>query len=104
MNIQTFLKNILSFLNDTIVPFILAIAFFVFLWNAFRYFILGGTNEDDQAKARSLATWGVSAFVIILSLWGIVNLVVEGFGLGSPAPLTPDYLCEKGAGGCADGL
>jgi hypothetical protein len=103
MDIQTFLDNILTFMNGTLVPFLLAVAGFVFVWNAFRFFILGGSNEESQSKAKSLATWGIGAFVIILSLWGIVNLFVEGFGFGSPEPLTPDYMCDKNAGDCSDG-
>lgn len=95
MDIQTLLGNILTFLNGVIVPFLMAVAFFVFLWNATRYFIIGGANEDDQEKARSLATWGIMAFVVITSLWGIVNLLVVGLGWNKESPVTPDYLQSK---------
>ncbi len=94
MNIQTFLGNILIFLNKTLVPFLIGIAFLIFLWNVVRYFIIGGSNEDDQEKARSLATWGIAAFVVMVSFWGIVNLVASGFGL-TGQPLTPDYMDSK---------
>lgn len=96
-NIQTLLTGILTFLNEAVVPFLLALAFFVFLWNAFRFFILGGSNEEDQEKARSLATWGITAFVIIISFWGIVNFLVTGFGFGRTDPITPDYMQSKNA-------
>ena len=102
MNIQTFLVNILTFLNGTIVPFIIALAFVIFLWNAVRYFIIGGSNEDDQEKARSLATWSIGAFVIIVSLWGIVNLLVSSFGFGNSRAIIPDYMCDKVGGSCQD--
>lgn len=95
MNIQTFLANILIFLNKTVVPFILAIAFFIFIWNAVRYFILEGENEESQTKAKSLALWSVSAFVVIVSLWGIVNMIVGGLNLGTMQPITPDYMDGK---------
>jgi hypothetical protein len=94
-NIQNVLTNFLSFLNETIVPFLFAFAFLIFIWNAARYFIIGGANPDDQEKARGLAMWGVAAFVIIISLWGIVNMVVAGFGLGDRTPPIPDYMQEK---------
>lgn len=83
MNLQTLLLNILYFLNETIVVALLSIAGLVFLWNAARYFIIGGSNEDSQKKARSLALWGILAFVFILSISGIVNMFVIGLGLGS---------------------
>lgn len=103
MNIQTFLKGLLTFLNNTIVPAILALALFIFLWNAFRYFIIGGSEEESQQKAKSLATWSIAAFVIILSIWGIVNVFVSGLGL-SKNPITPDYMCNKFFGGCGEYL
>ena len=99
MNIQTFLININEFLNTTIVPFLLSVAFLVFIWNVTRYFIIGGSNSDAQEKARSLALWGIIAFVVILSLWGIVNLLVSGFGLGNRGQVTPDYMESKGVQG-----
>lgn len=95
VNIQTLLQGLLTFLNGTIIPFFMALAFLVFIWNTVRYFIIGGANEDDQEKARSLATWGIMAFVIMVSLLGIVKLLVSGLGFGSPAPITPDYMQSK---------
>ena len=96
MNIQTLLININEFLNTTIVPFLLSVAFLVFIWNVTRYFIIGGSNSDAQEKARSLALWGIIAFVVILSLWGIVNLLVAGFGLGNRGAVIPDYMEQQG--------
>jgi predicted PurR-regulated permease PerM len=95
MNIQTFLTNILKFLNDTILPFLIALAFVFFLWNAVRYFIIGGASEESQTKAKTLAVWGVAAFVFILSLWGIVKLIVSGLNFDPNQPITPDYVQSK---------
>ena len=103
MILQTLLLGILSFLNGTVVPFLLAIAFLVFIWNVFRYFIVGGENEESQGQARSLALWGIGAFVIIVSIWGIVNLLVSGFGFGRTGAITPDYMCDKAGGNCVGG-
>ncbi len=95
MDLQTLLANILKFLNTTIIPLLMAIAFLVFIWNIARYFIIGGANEESQEKARSLALWGIAAFVVMISLWGIVNLFVNGLGLKND-PITPDYMELKG--------
>ncbi len=97
MDLQTLLTNILKFLNTTIVPFLMAIAFLVFIWNTARYFIIGGANEESQEKARSLAMWGIAAFVVMLSIWGIVNLLVNGLGLKND-PIIPDYMQQKNRG------
>ena len=95
MNIQTFLVNALAFLNGTLIPFLIAIAFLFFLWNIARYFIFDGANEDKKSEARQLAFWGVLAFVVIVSLWGIVNMFARGVGLNNSNPITPDYMENK---------
>jgi hypothetical protein len=100
MNIQTLLSTIGNFLNSTILPALLGLAFFIFLWNAFRYFILGGGNEESQDKAKSLTLWSIAAFVIILSLWGVVNMLVYGLGFGRNDAVGPDYMCTKNGGSC----
>ncbi len=77
----------------------LAIAFFIFLWNAVQYFIIQGDSEEGQTKAKSLALWSISAFVIIVSLWGIVNLIQTGLGLDNSVPC-PDYISRQLGSDC----
>ena len=97
MDLQTLLANIYKFIDTAIIPLLIAIAFFIFLWNIARYFIIGGANEESQEKARSLAMWGIAAFVVMLSIWGIVNLLIDGLDLKN-APITPDYMQQKNKG------
>ena len=96
MDIQTFLVSITKFLNSTIIPFLMAVAFLVFIWNITRYFIFKGANEKEHENARSLAIYGITAFVIIVGFWGIVNFFVGGFGFGGQGIITPDYMQKKG--------
>jgi hypothetical protein len=95
MTIQDLLEFIAGLLNSVVLPAIIALAFLFFIWNAFRYFILGGANPDDQEKARTLAVWGIAAFVVLSSLWGMVNILVDAFGLGNTNPVRPDYIHER---------
>lgn len=90
-SLQSLFKNLLVFFSDTLIPFLLGMAFLFFVINVFRYFILGGANEEAQKKAKSLAIYGVTAFVFLIIFFGLVYLLVETTGLeGVPAP-TPDY-------------
>jgi hypothetical protein len=91
MSIQILLKNILIFFDDVIVPFLIALAFLFFIWNVARYFIIGGANSEDQEKAKSLALWGIVAFVVIISILGIVNLLSSSLGFNN-TPILPDYI------------
>ncbi len=80
-SLQQLIAGIGGFINEVLIPFILGIAFLIFLINAVRFFVIGGDNTESQENARSLALYGVGAFVLILSLWGMVNLLANGIGL-----------------------
>jgi fucose 4-O-acetylase-like acetyltransferase len=73
--------NILAFISNVLIPFILAIGFFVFVWGIFNYFIIGGANDDAKEKGKSLIIYALAGFVVILAFWGIVNIFVSGVGL-----------------------
>jgi len=96
MNLQNLLANLIILVNNYIIPLLLGIAFIIFIWNAFRYFILTSNTTEGQENARYLALYGIAAFVLILSLWGIVNLVINGvFGSASdPCIPTSDYVTD----------
>ena len=96
MDLQTFVITFVQFVNGVVLPFILGIAFLVFLVNVIRFFVIGGGNQESQEKARSLALYSVLAFVFILVLGGIVNLTAGAFGLDTYANPSnrgpcPDY-------------
>ncbi|HEU4677243.1 MAG TPA: hypothetical protein VFS75_00825 [Candidatus Paceibacterota bacterium] len=93
--VSTFITNIVNFINRTLVPFIFALAFLVFLWGVFKTFILGGSDEGKQEEGKKLMMYAIAGFVIMVSLWGIVNLVAKGFGFTNEditplIPKTPD--------------
>lgn len=75
----------LSFLNSYIIPLLLAVAFFFFIWGMFKFFVQGGASEEGRNQGKQLAIWGVVGFVLITSLWGIVNVVASGLGFQSPS-------------------
>jgi uncharacterized membrane protein YidH (DUF202 family) len=89
---QELIKNVLIFANTRLLPFLLGIAFLFIVYNAFRFFIVEGASKEGQTKAKSLAIYGVLAFVFIVIFWGAVKLLSESIGLqGQKAP-TPDYV------------
>lgn len=88
--ITPYSDKIIYVVNYMLVPVLMALAFIVFLWGVFKYFILGSADEKNRAEGRQFVLWGIVGFVIILSLWGIVNLVMGTFGLSvGKAPAFP---------------
>ncbi len=99
MDIQTYLGDILDFLNVRIVPFLMVLAFIFFLWNTFRFFIWHGDEEDGRESAKSLAIWGITAFAVIATIWGLVNLGLEVAGITNvQQPLQGDYMNTRTGG------
>jgi Type IV secretion system pilin len=84
---QAFVGGILGFINTVLLPAILGLAFLMFVWGVFKFFILGGSDEEAQAKGKSLMIYAVAGFVLILSFYGIVNIVVNGL-FGTPDTAT----------------
>ena len=68
-------------MNDVLVPFVFVIAFIIFIVGVARYFIWAGAEEEKE-KAKSLMLWGILGFVLMVSIWGIVNLLAGGLGEG----------------------
>jgi uncharacterized membrane protein YidH (DUF202 family) len=89
---QEDIKNILTFSNTVLLPFILGIGFLFVVINAVRFFVIEGASEDGQEKGKALAIYSVSAFVIIVIFWGVVNLLASSFGFAGETAPTSDYM------------
>ena len=89
--IKGYSDGIIKIINDVFVPVLFAIAFFVFLWGVYKYFILGATEEKSREDGRTFVLWGIICFVVILSVWGLVNIVTSTFNLptGGTGPKPP---------------
>ena len=74
-------NTFITFINGTLVPLIFAVAFIVFLYGVFKTFILGGGDETKREEGRQLMLYAVIGFLLMVSIWGIVNLLANGFGL-----------------------
>jgi len=90
-SLQDFIIAITLFINNILIPFLFGLALLFFIFNAFRYLILGA-NADAQENARKLAMYGIGAFVLLVSIWGIVNLLVSGLGFNNDRYVVPDYM------------
>lgn len=91
-SVQGYILWILQFINFILLPLLFSIALLFFLINAARYFIFKGDSDSDREKARTLALYGIGAFVFLVSIWGLVNMFVSGLGIDSTEAICPDYL------------
>lgn len=89
--IKGYSDGIIAIINNVFVPVLFAIAFLVFIWGVYKYFILGATEEKSREDGRTFVMWSIIGFVVILSVWGLVNIVTSTFNLttGGTGPKPP---------------
>ncbi len=83
---------VINLINNVLVPVLFAVAFIVFLWGAFQAFILGAQNDTAKEKGKNLMLWGLIGFFVMISIWGLVNILVGTIQFGNnsgPAGGTP---------------
>ncbi len=82
-------KLIIDTINNILVPVLFAVAFIVFLFGAFQTFILGARSDEVKEKGKSLMLWGLIGFFVMISIWGLVNLLTGTITFGNnTAPTT----------------
>ena len=90
--LQSMLADIYGAFDSYIIPFLVTIAFIAFLINVIRYFIWKSDSEDGRESARRYLVWSLIGFVIIVAMWGIINLIILFFGFGTFGGIVcPDY-------------
>ncbi len=74
----------LSNILNLIIPLIIGLAVVYFLWGLISYVMAG--EGDDKAKARGVMIYGIVTIFVMVSVWGLVNLLVGTFNLDNTIP------------------
>jgi len=73
------LIGVLQGILNTLVPFIIGLAFIWFIWGVFRYVTAEG--PENKEKARDIIIFGLLGLFVIVSVWGLVNVLTGSFGI-----------------------
>ncbi len=83
-DIFSFVKRIL----DTALPLLIAAAVVWFVYGLFQLFL--AADDEKKEKAKNTVIWGVIALFVMVSVWGLVNILVGTFNLNNNAQRLPD--------------
>jgi uncharacterized membrane protein len=65
-------------LVDLIIPILIGLAVVLFMYGLLRYII--SKNSEDRKEAINVIVYGVVALFVMVTIWGIVEVV--GYSLG----------------------
>ncbi len=78
-NVQNFgdvIKLILSFIR-MLIPLVVALTLLVFMWGIFQ--LVRSGSEDARKEAISVITYGIVSLFVMVSVWGLVNILTSTF-------------------------
>ena len=73
--------GIIGIMNTVIVPVIFGLAFLVFIWGVVTRFFVHGGDETKRVEGREFVLWGILGMVVLLSVWGLVNILLSTLGI-----------------------
>jgi hypothetical protein len=92
-DLKSLVSYLISLLN-TIIPFLLAIAFIGFIFGVIRY--MYSVNSKNLAEARNFIIYSVIALTVMLSVWGLALLLKNTFFQNSELPFNTATTTEGG--------
>ncbi len=85
--ISDLIQSLFNFVNNLLIPLIIALALFLFFFwiTVFIY-----KREEGFVKAggpaRSFLLWGIIALFVMTSVWGILSVITNSFGIPLAVP------------------
>lgn len=72
----------ISYINQGIY-LILGLCMLFFVWGVYKHFFYKSDSADSRAEGAQFVMYAIVAFFIVLSIWGLVNILLTTFGFGS---------------------
>jgi hypothetical protein len=70
-----------------LIPIVIGLGVLIFLWGILRYVI--ASDDAGKAQGRTFMLWGIIALFVMVSVWGLVNILRETLGLNPATPPAP---------------
>lgn len=77
---QDLVCYITTMINNSIIPLIFALAMVMFVWGVVQY-VINSAEEAKKDKGRQFMLWGVIALTVMVSVWGLVDILGATFGV-----------------------
>ena len=80
---------------DQVVILLIALAVVFFLYGVMKY-IGSADDEENRKKGKSIMIYGIIGLFVMVSFWGIVNILIITFELDTYPYVQVPYLYDSG--------
>lgn len=83
MTLDTLLASIYNAILEPLLFVVFGLAFIMFVWGIVE-FIRDSESNDGREKGKRNILWGVVGMVIMVSVFGIINIIIGTIGADLP--------------------
>lgn len=83
MNADKLIHNFAKIIVNPLIGLLFGIALIYFLWGVFQYFLKSDSGDSRKQGAQHIL-WGLIGLMIMVSAFGIINLVLGTFSISNP--------------------
>ena len=76
----------ISSIGNVVVYLLTALAVVYIVYSTVQYFIKGKTGDESRREAGMQIMWGIIGLAIIISIWGLVNILLYTFATNTYVP------------------
>ncbi len=73
---------------DPLLILIMSLALVYFLSGVLKYVAHGG-DQAKREEGKNVMIYGIIALAVMVSVWGLVQILTDTFGISSTIPLLP---------------
>ena len=87
---------VMDFLSQAVI-ILISLAVVFFLYGILKY-ISRGDDEESQKKGKNIMIFGIIGLFVMISFWGIVNILINTFELDTTPYVDVPYFDSSGSG------
>lgn len=81
---QDIVSLVIGSIFNPLVLLFLGLAVLYFMWGVLKY-VRRGESDSDAAEGAKMMAYGIFAIFVMISVWGLVTILVNTFGLETSA-------------------
>ena len=80
MTLEDIINKVIEQIINPLIPVLIGIGLIVFFWGIIQ-FVLNADSEEKRSTGRQHMMWGIIGLFVMVSVWGIIYLLQDFFGV-----------------------